>query len=211
VSARVLIVLAVAGTLSLVAMVVGVVGLSREAVAERTPAAPGVRYPAEAARFEGALKPRGLRAPDFRLRTQDGRALRMRDLRGTPVIVTFLYTRCDETCPPQAQQIKGALDILGRDVPALAVSVDPARDTAAQARHFLAEQGMTGRMDFVLGSREELAPVWRGYAVQPQLRGAEHQAVIALVDGRGVQRIGFPLGQATPARIAHDVRLLARE
>jgi protein SCO1/2 len=135
----------------------------------------------------------------------------MRDLRGSPVIVTFLYASCDETCPPQAQQIKGALDVLGRDVPALAVSVDPARDTAAQARHFLAEQGMTGRMDFVLGSREQLEPVWRGYAIQPQLDGAEHQAVIALVDGRGVQRIGFPLGQATPDRIAHDVRLLLAE
>jgi hypothetical protein len=28
------------------------------------------------------------------------------------------------------------------------------------------------------------------------------------VDARGFQRIGFPLDQATPERIAHDVRML---
>jgi protein SCO1/2 len=203
----------VAGTLSLGAIVFALSGLSRArgAEGERGAVAAGVQYPEESARFEGALKPRGLRAPDFRLRTQDGDVLRMRDLRGSPVIVTFLYADCEETCPPQAQQVKGALDALGRDVPVVAVAVDPERDTPAAARRFLAEQGMSGRMEFVLGSRKQLEPVWKGYAIQPQLRGAEHQAVIALVDGRGLQRIGFPLGEASPDRIAHDVRVLAAE
>ena len=39
----------------------------------------------------------------------------MRELRGRPAIVTFLYTTCEDTCPTQAQQIKGALDELGED------------------------------------------------------------------------------------------------
>jgi protein SCO1 len=161
--------------------------------------------------FEGALLPAGFRAPDFDLRDQDGRAIRMRELRGRPAIVTFLYTHCDETCPAQAQQVKGALNELGHDVPALAIAVDPPRDTAESARHFLLEQRMTGRMDFVLGSRDQLRPVWKGYAIQPQTAREEHQARIVLVDKRGFQRIGFPLGQTTPERLAHDVRLLERE
>ena len=53
----------------------------------------------------------------------------MRSLRGKPVVVAFLYSTCRDTCPLQAQQIKGALNELGSDVPALAVSVDPANDT----------------------------------------------------------------------------------
>jgi protein SCO1 len=207
VNPRLRIALMVAGTLSLGAIVFALVGLSREADAERQAA---VLASARGSRFEGALKPPGLRAPDFALRTQEGRLLRMRDLRGRPVIVTFLYARCDETCAPTAQQIKAALDLLDRDVPVVAVSVHPSRDTPAAARHFLAEQGMTGRMDFALGTRAQLRPVWSGYAIQPQLEDAEHQATIALVDPRGRQRIGFPLSQATPSRIAHDVRLLAR-
>jgi protein SCO1/2 len=162
-------------------------------------------------RFEGAVMPEGLRAPDFNLRNQDGERVSMRALRGDPVIVTFLYTNCDDTCPAQAQTVRGALDELGEDVPALAVAVDPARDTPTSARRFLVEQGMTGRMDFALGPRERLAPVCKGFAVQPQLTDAEHQARIALVDARGFQRIGFPLAQASPDAIAHDVGELERE
>lgn len=211
---RVRIALMVAGTISLIAIVVSLVGMRQGAAAE-SQAAPGlagrIELPAAATRFEGALKPDDLPAPDFKLRNQDGEELSMRDLRGTPVIVTFLYARCDATCPPQAQVIKGALDQLPRPVPVLAVSVDPAGDTPGAARHFLAEQGMVDRMDFVLGSREQLEPLWKGYAIQPQIGGDEHQAVIALIDAKGRQRIGFPLGEATPARIAHDVELLAAE
>jgi protein SCO1/2 len=161
--------------------------------------------------FAGALLPPGVKAPDFALRDQDDRAITMRALRGRPAIVTFLYTHCKETCPAQAQQVKGALNELGHDVPALAIAVDPPRDTPASARHFLLEQRMTGRMDFVLGSRAQLRPVWKGYAIQPQSVQEEHQARTVLVDKRGYQRIGFPLGQTTPERLAHDVRLLERE
>jgi len=63
-------------------------------------------------------------------------------------------------------------------------------------------------MDFALGSEAELRPLWDAYAIQPQLPGAEHQARIVLVDGDGLQRVAFPLEQATPERIAHDVRAL---
>lgn len=161
--------------------------------------------------FAGSVLPDGVRAPDFALDNQDGEEVRMRELRGAPVIVTFLYTTCEETCPPQAQQVKGALDQLGRDVPAIAVAVDPERDTPMRAREFLLEQRMTGRMDFLLGTEAELRPVWDAFAIQPQLPNAEHQARIVLVDENGLQRVAFPLEQATPERIAHDLRALEEE
>jgi protein SCO1/2 len=160
-------------------------------------------------RFEGATLPAGLRAPDFTLRDQDGKRVTMRELRGRPVIVTFLYTTCEETCPTQAQQIKGAFAELGKDFPAVAVAVDPPRDTPARARAFLAEQGMTGRLDFALGTRAELEPVWEGFAAEPQRANLEHSGRIVIVDPQGVQRVSFPIDQVTPDRLAHDVRLLA--
>lgn len=159
-------------------------------------------------RFEGAVLPAGVRAPDFTLTDQDGGRLSMRSLRGKPVIVTFLYTTCEDTCPTQVQQVKGALAELGEDVPAVAVAVDPPRDTPARARAFLSEQRMTGRMSFALGTRSELEPLWKGFAVQPQRDDLEHTGRFVLVDPRGFQRVGFPLGEATPERLAHDIRLL---
>ena len=161
-------------------------------------------------RFEGAVLPKGLRAPDFSVRDQDGDRLTMRSLRGSPVVVTFLYTTCEDTCPTQAQQVKGALDQLGEDVPAIAIAVDPPRDDPERARAFLSEQRMTGRMDFVLGSQRELARLWRAYSVRPQRDDLEHTARLVLVDPRGRQRVSFPVDQLTPERLAHDLRLLAR-
>lgn len=161
--------------------------------------------------FEGATMPAGLRAPDFELRNQDGEPVSMRALRGRPVIVTFLYTTCQDSCPIMAQTVRGALDELGHDVPALAVAVDPPRDTPERAQAFLAKQRATGRIDFVLGSRAELRPLWKGFAIQPQSVTQEHQARFTIVDARGFQRVGYPGSEATPERLAHDVRLLERE
>jgi protein SCO1 len=162
-------------------------------------------------RFEGAIMPKGLRAPDFTLLNQDGETVRMRDFRGQPVIVTFLYTTCEDTCPVQAQTVRGALDELGEDVPAIAVAVDPPRDTPERARAFLSEQRALGRLDFVLGTRAELREVWDGFHIRPQSVTQEHQARFTLVDERGFQRVGYPGFEATSERIAHDIRLLQAE
>lgn len=158
--------------------------------------------------FAGSRLPDGVRAPSFELTDEEEQPISMSEFRGEPVVVTFLYTHCDNTCPSAAQQIKGALNDLGHDVPALAIAVDPPRDTAASARAFLSKQRLLGRLRFVLGERSELAPIWRGYAIQAQSARTEHQARIVLVDRRGFQRVGFPIEQATPERIAHDLRML---
>ncbi len=175
---------------------------ARDAAPEEEPAQD------ERLRFEGGRMPPGVRAPDFALTDERGRPVSMRQFRGRPVAVTFLYTTCEDTCPTQAQQIKGALDQLRRPVPALAVAVDPPRDTPERARAFLAKYDLAGRMRWVLGSREELERVWRGFAIQEQLPEREHQARIVLVDGDGFQRVGFPASEATPERLAHDLREL---
>jgi protein SCO1 len=161
--------------------------------------------------FEGARLPERLPAPEFSLRNQDGETVTMSDLRGSPVIVTFLYTNCDNTCPAQAQTIKGALADLDEDVPALAIAVDPPRDTPDSARRFLAEQRMSGRLDFVLGTRQQLQAIWIGYSIRPQSVREEHTGRFVLVDKRGFQRVGFPLDKATPEGIAHDLKLLQAE
>ncbi len=167
--------------------------------------------PAATAGFQGALMPEGVRAPDFTLTNQDGETISMRSLRGSPVVVTFLYTTCEDTCPIQAQTVRGALDQLGHDVPALAIAVDPPRDTPERAKAFLSEQRALGRIDFVLGKRAELRPLWDGFFIRPQSVTEEHQARFTLVDAKGFQRVGYPGSEATPERLAHDLRLLEAE
>jgi protein SCO1 len=87
--------------------------------------------------WAGYVRPPGATAPEFVLRDQDGARATMEDYRGRPVVVTFVYSTCDDTCPALVDQVRGALDDTGLDVPLLAVSVDPANDTEARARRFL--------------------------------------------------------------------------
>lgn len=158
--------------------------------------------------WEGSIRPPGARLPDFALRDQDGETVTAASLRGRPVVVTFIYSTCEDTCPGQVQSIRGALDDLGRDVPVIGVSVDPANDTPARARAFMLEQSMTGRMDFLLGDRAALARLWTAFGIAPQRDGRDHSAYTVLVDAEGRQRIGFPVSQLTPRRLAHDLARL---
>jgi protein SCO1/2 len=161
--------------------------------------------------FEGALLPPGIKAPNFSLTDEKGRRVTMKEYRGKPVVVTFLYSHCKDTCPIQAQQIKGALDDLGHDLPALAISVDPPGDTPKSVDRFNAKQGVTNRIRWVLGRESQLRPLWHGFHVTSQTPQSEHMARLVLIDKKGFQRIGYPSSQVTPERLAHDLRLLENE
>jgi protein SCO1/2 len=201
---RLIAILFSAGALALAAMVFAIVGASgQDATSPVTHAPKG--------RFDGALLPPGVRAPDFALRDENGRRVTMREYRGKVVVVTFLYSHCKDTCPVQAQQIKGALDDIGHDVPALAVSVDPTGDGPKSVKRFNREQGVTGRLRWILGGESRLSRLWKGFAIIPQSPDQEHMARIVLIDRRGMQRIGFPASQVTPERLAHDIAALEAE
>jgi protein SCO1 len=208
-SRRFVVLLAVAGTLSLAAIVVGVIGLSSSSDSNAQPQPATSSSPSS--RFEGAELPPGVKAPDFSLRDENGKRVTMREYRGKVVVVTFLYSHCKTECPVQAQQIKGALDDLGHDVPALSISVDPPGDKPPSVKHFNRKMGVTDRLRWVLGGVTQLRKLWRGFAIVPQSPDQEHMARIVLVDKKGRQRIGFPASQTTPERLAHDIRALERE
>ena len=136
----------------------------------------------------------------------------LRQFRGRVVVLTFMYTTCRDTCPLTATQIRGALDDLDHDVPALAVSVDPVNDTPARAKKFLFQRGLGhDRMRFLLGTRPQLEPIWKAYGIQPQGKAFDHSAYVLLVDRHGRQRIGFPVQQLVPEDLAHDIRRLQAE
>jgi protein SCO1/2 len=196
--ARLRLALFVAGILALTA----IAGVLLFAVGDRT---------ARSAGFEGALRPAGIPPAEFGLRDERGRVVRLRDLRGRPAVVTFLYTTCRDTCPLTTQQIRAALDDLGEGVPVIAVSVDPANDTPRRARAFDVKQQMVGRMRWVLGTSAQLQRIWRAYGVAPQTADAEHSASTVVIDGRGRQRVGFATSVLTPEALAHDIEALRRE
>lgn len=153
----------------------------------------------------------GAPAPDFRLEDQDGEVATIAQLRGRPAILTFMYSTCEDTCPATATQIAASLDELGGGVPTLIVSVDPANDTAKSAQQFLNKMRLRDRARFVLGTREELAPIWKRYGILPQGEGFEHSAVVLVLDAAGRQRVTFPVDKLTSSFLTHDVRVVREQ
>jgi protein SCO1/2 len=168
--------------------------------------------PLGAGGFAGALSPPNIPPRDFTLSDEAGKSISLRQYRGQVVVLTFMYSTCQDTCPVTATTIRGALDDLGHDVPTLAVSVDPANDTRDSAEAFLVKRGLSGgRMHFLLGTRAQLAPIWHAYGIQPQGNGFEHTARVLVIDKDGRQRVAFPVEQLVDRDLAHDIRKLETE
>ena len=152
-------------------------------------------------------------APDFTLRDQNGRAIRLRAQRGKVVLLTFLYTHCPEACPLTAIHIDDALRRLGgrgKDAVALAVSVDPKGDTPAAVDTFVRSHRLRARFHYLTGPRSALERIWRLYGVTPVTKGGpdpDHTLYVLLLDRTGTTRVLFD-SLARPAAMAHDVGLL---
>lgn len=150
---------------------------------------------------------------DFALRDQKGKLVRFSSQRGKVVLVTFLYTNCPDVCPLIAENLNGALRELGRDrasVRVLAVSVDPKGDTPAAVRRYARLHRLLPEFHYLIGTREDLEPIWRSYGVSAVARDPElvdHSAYTLLVDRRGLGRAIFD-ATARSKDVTHDVRLL---
>jgi protein SCO1/2 len=206
-------ILLLALTTALVVVLALVVLLGRPSSPTPSAPAPAVEH-ASSSGLDGALLPGHVSASDFTLTDQSGRRVSAGLYRGRVVLLTFLSTACAPTCPLVAQQIRGALDELegiGHPIPVLIVSTDPAADTPARVRRFLAAASLGGRVEYLTGPPADLRRVWRAYSVIPsQLANADsaHPAEVLLIDRAGDERDLFQVEQLTPEALAHDVRRL---
>lgn len=156
-------------------------------------------------------------APPLALRNYLGQSVNINSYKGKVVFVTFLYTNCPDICPLITADLGAALNEMGPalagKVQIIAVSVDPRRDTPKAVGAFLARHDMTGRMQYLIGSRKELARVWKAWGVgseqdaeQPQF--INHTGIVYGVTGSG-KRLTLYSASFQPSEIVHDVPLLA--
>jgi cytochrome oxidase Cu insertion factor (SCO1/SenC/PrrC family) len=162
--------------------------------------------------YRGSKPPPGVRAPNFELRSYRGQLVRMRDLRGKVVLITFIDTACTDKCPIIASQVAAALPLLPssarRQVVALALTVDPRVDSPRSVRRFLAQRHATS-LDFLLGTVKELRPIWKAFYVvaAPETGNSNvHSADARIFDRRGIWVSTLRPGvDMTPSNVAHDL------
>jgi len=159
----------------------------------------------------------GRPAPDVRLADARGGTFDTRSLvqAGKPYVVTFLYANCPDVCPLIGEQLRQTLQKLGPDaarVGVVAVSVDPRGDTPATVRAWLRRHREPAQFHYLIGTRAQLAPVWRDWYAAPQIAGdpqSAHTAIVWIVDAQG--RLAAKLAAGTPfdtSGLAHDLRSL---
>src|SRR5918999_3119475 len=166
--------------------------------------------------FRGSEPPEGLTVPAFELRDDEGRLVRSAELRGKALAITFLDVQCTEACPLIAAQMGQAVRALGdrrSEVAAVAISVDPIRDTPARIEAFLRRYRAEGELRYLDGTVAELRPVWKAFAVAASHDTGNsnmHSAPVRVYDGEGRWRSTLHSGvDLTAANLAHDLRAAA--
>jgi cytochrome oxidase Cu insertion factor (SCO1/SenC/PrrC family) len=107
-------------------------------------------------------------APEFRLLDQDGRTVRMSDLRGTLTLVVFLDPVCFDSCPLIANQLATSVRDLGADaasVSIVAVDVNPVFSRVADVHTFTTEHGLDSLpgWHFVTGPAADVSALMAAY------------------------------------------------
>jgi len=172
---------------------------------------------AQSAEFEaaGLLTP-VTAAPPLKLRNYLGQQVDISAYKGKAVLVTFIYTHCPDVCPLITSNLRIAQNLMGSNLSkseVIAVSVDPKGDTPAAISAFLARHQMTGRMQYLVGSPQELAAVWKAWGVGSERDASNpefvnHSGLIYGITGSG-SRLTIYASSFKPSEIAHDVPLLA--
>ncbi len=154
-------------------------------------------------------------APELKLKNSLGQPVDLTEYKGKAVLLTFIYTHCPDICPLIVSHLKTAQAELGskaKNLQIVAVSTDPRGDTPKTVAAFLAEHGMTGKMQYLIGNRKELGHVWTDWniVVNPAKSGrdlVEHSALIYGIAADGKVTTLYP-ANFSPSQIVHDVPLL---
>jgi protein SCO1/2 len=161
-------------------------------------------------------------APDFTLLDQDRKELRLTDLTGKVLLVSFIFTTCNGTCPAtthRVAQVQAALHAgkLTQDgrVRLLSITLDPVRDTPEVLKAYMRlYDADAGDWSFLTGSPDPVAKTiasW-GMWVRPGANGQlDHPSRIFLVDPRGRIREIYNLNFLKPRWVLEDMKLLLAE
>jgi protein SCO1 len=166
--------------------------------------------------FQGLIIRPEKPAPRLVLRNYTGQPVNLSWFRGRPVLVTFVYTHCPDVCPLIVSSLAAAKrQLVGQAhrVEIVAVTVDPKRDTPSAVRQFLAVRHATATMDYLIGTRKQLLPIWKAWGIGVTVgrynATESHSALLFGITPAGKIAVVYS-SNFTPAQIVHDVPLLAR-
>ena len=155
-------------------------------------------------------------APAVDLVDAEGHPFSLGSLKGRAVLVSFIYTTCNGSCPMTTARLDRARRSLqeeglwGRSVAFVSITLDPARDTPeVLTRYARAYRADPKSWHFLTGPPDRVAKViadWDMWARLGPSGVLDHPSRIFLVDPSGRRREIYNLETLTPGAVVQDVR-----
>jgi protein SCO1 len=158
-------------------------------------------------------------APDFALVSQDGALVKLADFRGKVVAVTFIFTKCTNTCPVLTPMMSFVQDRLGADfgskIAFVSITVDPERDSPQVLREYGEAFGANFvGWSFLTGSPSDIREVTRRYGVfaaKADHGNVDHTFLTSIIDPRGILRVQYLGVRFDPEEFRLDLLSLMNE
>jgi protein SCO1/2 len=154
-------------------------------------------------------------APEVGLTDSLGRPFRLSDLRGRAVVVSFIYTSCNGTCPLTTaglDRVRSALKsrrLWGKRVDFVSISLDPERDTPDVLRRYAATyRAEPEHWHFLTGPPDRVRAVLKAWDMWARVGPSgvlDHPSRIFLIDPAGRQREIYSLETLDAEGVAEDV------
>lgn len=178
----------------ILSMVVGIVFLTVPATGRvgpvaQKPAMHGEKYDRDAA-LKISRAAIGTKLTDYSFTGSNGKTVSLSDFSGRPVLVNFIYTSCEHTCPMIVETLGRAVDVardaLGNDSFAvLTIGFDTRNDTAQRMRTYARDRGV-GDDNWLLlsGDEETITSLARdlGFQYRQTPHGFDHLAQVSVID-----------------------------
>ena len=155
-------------------------------------------------------------ARDFALTDHNGQPRTLKDFAGKVVLVFFGYVQCADVCPTtmaEFAEVRRLLGAQGALLQGLFITVDPARDTAAVLKAYMANFDPTFLALYTTPEKlEALAKEYRIYykkvvGATPTSYTVDHSAGSYVYDRQGRIRLYASYGTAA-APLAEDIKIL---
>jgi len=130
---------------------------------------------------------------NYKFRDSTGAVVRMADFLGKPVVVSFIYTSCADSCPVITQTLAEAAEVardaLGDDsFSVISIGFDSSSDSPNRMRYFATQQGidlegwkfLSGDLATVLAMSNDL-----GFIFYRSPKGFDHLSQVSIISAEG--------------------------
>jgi protein SCO1/2 len=152
----------------------------------------------------------------FSVESMDGELWHMEEQRGKVVVLAFIYTRCEDTCPLISASIKNVTAQLSvnesANVTFVSITIDPEFDSPSVLQNWTADHGY----DWVhlTGNPDTINPILDIYDVDPihyedhshEGYGISHPQPTFIIDAAGYKRVVWTDPELPPDLFLEDLR-----